>query len=200
MFQTLHSTPVQGCNRCDGLSACRSYTFSEGSRESGNNPKTYARSESVGEECYSEPVENNRKSSASVDSVTWTKNSSKSIKPKERNSVDVSDIDILSEPSSGGRHLRQHSDSMVDSAKGVKDFHEPVSNESEARDAITRLEPRGPFFGFHRSSAPFRSASFGQADFNQGTTLKQLFLTKFKLILLLTLINTTTFTYASLKV
>lgn len=166
---------MQDCNLCDCLPSSRSYTYSEGSHGPGSNPKTFVRSESVGEECYSDPFENNRKSSASVDSVAWTKNGSKLIKPTERNSADVSDIDILSEPNNGGRHLRQCSDSMVDSAKGVTvDFHEPVSNESEARDAITRLEPRGPFLGFHRTSAPYRSASFGQADFNQGTKLKQL--------------------------
>ncbi|XP_033212658.1 rho guanine nucleotide exchange factor 17 isoform X2 [Belonocnema kinseyi] len=172
--QTPETASMQDCNRCDVLPSSRSYTYSEGSHGLGSNPKTFVRSESVGEECYSEPFENNRKSSASVDSVAWTKNSSKLIKPKERNSADVSDIDILSEPNNGGRHLRQCSDSMVDSAKGVTvNFHEPVSNESEARDAITRLEPRGPFLGFHRTSAPYRSASFGQADFNQALGNRQ---------------------------
>lgn len=99
----------------------------------------------------------------------------------QRNSADISDIDkcILSETNNGGRHLRQYSDSMVDSAKGVTvDFHEPVSNESEARDAITRLEPRGPFLCFHRTNAPYRSASFGQVDFNQGIKLTRIIFNK----------------------
>lgn len=146
-----------------------------------NNAKTFARSESVSEESYSDQLlKPNRKSSASVDSMVWAKNGSNFNKLKQRNSADGSDIEkcIFSETNNGGRHLRQYSDSLVDSAKSVTraDFHEPVSNENEARDAITRLEPRGPFLCFHRSSTPSRSASFGQADFNQGVNL-QLFLT-----------------------
>ncbi|XP_043483895.1 rho guanine nucleotide exchange factor 17 isoform X2 [Leptopilina heterotoma] len=170
--QSPQSADSDDCNRYDGLPTCRSNTYSEGSHVSGNNAKTFARSESVSEEFYGDQLlEPNRKSSASVDSMVWAKNGSNLSKSKQRNSADVSDIDkcILSETNNGGRHLRQYSDSLVDSAKGVtrRDFHEPVSNESEARDAITRLEPRGPFLCFHRSNTPYRSASFGQADFNQ---------------------------------
>ncbi|XP_051171015.1 rho guanine nucleotide exchange factor 17 isoform X2 [Leptopilina boulardi] len=172
--QSPQSVEIDDCNRYDGR---RSNTYSEGSHgSSGNNAKTFVRSESVSEELYGDvPLESNRKSSASVDSMVWAKNGSNLNKTKQRNSADVSDIVvddnnkcILSESNNGGRHLRQYSDSMVDSAKGVKvDFHEPISNESEARDAITRLEPRGPFLCFHRTNTPYRSASFGQVDFNQ---------------------------------
>lgn len=63
---------------------------------------------------------------------------------------------------------------MVDSGTCVDDLCDDLKassaagNEGEARDAITRLEPRGPLLTFHRTGAPFRSASFGQVDFNQG--------------------------------
>lgn len=75
------------------------------------------------------------------------------------------------------KHLRQYSDSVVDSGTCVDDLCDNLNaatgtgNDGEARDAITRLEPRGPLLTFHRAGAPFRSASFGQADFNQGNRL-----------------------------
>ncbi|RLU24428.1 hypothetical protein DMN91_002517 [Ooceraea biroi] len=96
----------------------------------------------------------------------------------ERNSGDVSDL--RSEPNASAeavKHLRQYSDSVVDSATSVDDLCDNLNaasvggSEGEARDAITRLEPRG-LLGFHRVSAPYRSASFGQVDFNQANRQK----------------------------
>ncbi|XP_012256069.2 uncharacterized protein LOC105686072 isoform X1 [Athalia rosae] len=90
------------------------------------------------------------------------------------------------------KHSRQYSDPVVrDSASAAKTTSERYttdsvppaepsstasggSSEGEARDAVTRLEPRGPLLssGYHRPGAPYRSASFGQVDFSQGSRLK----------------------------
>lgn len=92
----------------------------------------------------------------------------------DRSSGDVSDIkNELNASVNAAKHLRQYSDSVVDSATCMDDLCDNLNaasggNEGEARDAITRLEPRGPLLTFHRAGAPFRSASFGQVDFNQG--------------------------------
>lgn len=92
------------------------------------------------------------------------------------------------------KHLRQYSDSLVvDSAKcpdHLFDFANTIAtspaaastttitnpsvsggSESEARDAVTTLEPRTSLLTFHRTGVPFRSASFGQVDFNQGNLI-----------------------------
>ncbi|XP_026823860.1 rho guanine nucleotide exchange factor 17 isoform X4 [Ooceraea biroi] len=179
------------CGRCDTRPSHRSYTYSEGSQHGGNNqqlqqrqqqqqqqqhqehqrqehPKTIIRSESVSEECLSDRTGNNVYRKPCHDSR-------KSSRPGklERNSGDVSDL--RSEPNASAeavKHLRQYSDSVVDSATSVDDLCDNLNaasvggSEGEARDAITRLEPRG-LLGFHRVSAPYRSASFGQVDFNQ---------------------------------
>ncbi|XP_014488562.1 PREDICTED: rho guanine nucleotide exchange factor 17 isoform X2 [Dinoponera quadriceps] len=171
-----------GCGRCDGRPSQRSYTYSEGSQHGGNNqqsqqqqqarrdehPKTIVRSESVSEECLSDRSGNNN--AYSRKSCQDSRKSSRSGRP-ERNSGDVSDL--RSEPNASAeaaKHLRQYSDSVVDSATSVDDLCDNLNaasgNEGEARDAITRLEPRG-LLAFHRAGAPFRSASFGQVDFNQ---------------------------------
>lgn len=127
------------------------------------------RSESVSEECLSDRSGNSVYRKPCHDS----RKTSRSGRP-ERNSDDVSDL--RSKPNASAeaaKHLRQYSDSVVDSATSVDDLCDNLNaasvggNEGEARDAITRLEPRG-LLAFHRSGAPYRSASFGQVDFNQG--------------------------------
>lgn len=101
-----------------------------------------------------------------------------------RESVDISDVQSASESKDsitngnndnetdkGIKHFRQYSDSIVfDATKFlVSTPHSVRVNKNEARDAITRLEPRGPLIVFQKiSTTPYRSASFGQADFNQG--------------------------------
>ncbi|XP_036141211.1 uncharacterized protein LOC105833654 isoform X3 [Monomorium pharaonis] len=170
------------CGRCEGRSSHRSYTYSEGSQHGSNNqqqqqqqqqqqeetPKTMVRSESVSEECLSDRSGNSIYRKPCHDS----RKTSRSGRP-ERNSDDVSDL--RSKPNANAeaaKHLRQYSDSVVDSATSVDDLCDNLSaasvggNEGEARDAITRLEPRG-LLAFHRSGAPYRSASFGQVDVNQ---------------------------------
>ncbi|XP_018314116.1 rho guanine nucleotide exchange factor 17 isoform X6 [Mycetomoellerius zeteki] len=126
------------------------------------------RSESVSEECLSDRSGNSVYRKPCHDS----RKTSRSGRP-ERNSDDVSDL--RSKPNASAeaaKHLRQYSDSVVDSATSVDDLCDNLNaasvggNEGEARDAITRLEPRG-LLAFHRSGAPYRSASFGQVDFNQ---------------------------------
>ncbi|XP_012215221.1 rho guanine nucleotide exchange factor 17 isoform X3 [Linepithema humile] len=170
-----------GCGRCDGRPSHRSYTYSEGSSHGGNNqqaqqqqqehPKTIVRSESVSEECLSDRSGNNAYRKPCHDS----RKPSRPGRP-ERNSGDVSDL--RSEPNANAeaaKHLRQYSDSVVDSATSVDDLCDNLNaasvggSEGEARDAITRLEPRG-LLAFHRAGAPYRSASFGQVDFNQDFT------------------------------
>ncbi|XP_025073713.1 rho guanine nucleotide exchange factor 17 [Pogonomyrmex barbatus] len=178
----------------EGRASHRNYTYSEGSQHGSNqhsqqhqqqqkqqqqqqqqqqqyqqeNPKTMVRSESVSEECLSDRLGNNAYRKSCHDSRK-TSRSGRS----ERNSDDVSDL--RSEPNArteAAKHLRQYSDSVVDSATSVDDLCDNLNaasvggNEGEARDAITRLEPRG-LLTFHRSGAPYRSASFGQVDFNQ---------------------------------
>lgn len=164
----------QGCGRCDGRPSCRSYTYSEGtSHGSGNQQhqlKTINRSDSVGDECFSESSND-----ACRKLCSDSRRTSRSVRQHDRNSGDVSDIkNELNASADGAKHLRQYSDSVVDSGTCVDDLCDDLNassgagNEGEARDAITRLEPRGPLLTFHRAGAPFRSASFGQVDFNQG--------------------------------
>ncbi|XP_018314113.1 rho guanine nucleotide exchange factor 17 isoform X3 [Mycetomoellerius zeteki] len=172
------------CSRFEGRSSHRSYTYNEGNQHGNNNqqsqqhqqhqqqqqenPKTMVRSESVSEECLSDRSGNSVYRKPCHDS----RKTSRSGRP-ERNSDDVSDL--RSKPNASAeaaKHLRQYSDSVVDSATSVDDLCDNLNaasvggNEGEARDAITRLEPRG-LLAFHRSGAPYRSASFGQVDFNQ---------------------------------
>ncbi|XP_011065101.1 PREDICTED: rho guanine nucleotide exchange factor 17 isoform X2 [Acromyrmex echinatior] len=169
------------CGRFEGRSSHRSYTYNEDNHHGNNNqqsqqhqqqqqenPKTMVRSESVSEECLSDRSGNSVYRKPCHDS----RKTSRSGRP-ERNSDDVSDL--RSKPNASAeaaKHLRQYSDSVVDSATSVDDLCDNLNaasvsgNEGEARDAITRLEPRG-LLAFHRSGAPYRSASFGQVDFNQ---------------------------------
>ncbi|XP_050482411.1 rho guanine nucleotide exchange factor 17 isoform X7 [Bombus huntii] len=171
--QNYPQTINQGCGRCDGRPSCRSYTYSEGtSHGSGNQQhqlKTINRSDSVGDECFSESSND-----ACRKLCSDSRRTSRSVRQHDRNSGDVSDIkNELNASADGAKHLRQYSDSVVDSGTCVDDLCDDLNassgagNEGEARDAITRLEPRGPFLTFHRAGAPFRSASFGQVDFNQ---------------------------------
>ncbi|XP_018349067.1 PREDICTED: uncharacterized protein LOC108752611 isoform X3 [Trachymyrmex septentrionalis] len=172
------------CGRFEGRSSHRSYTYNEDNHHGNNNqqsqqhqqqqqenPKTMVRSESVSEECLSDRSGNSVYRKPCHDS----RKTSRSGRP-ERNSDDVSDL--RSKPNASAeaaKHLRQYSDSVVDSATSVDDLCDNLNaasvsgNEGEARDAITRLEPRG-LLAFHRSGAPYRSASFGQVDFNQDFT------------------------------
>ncbi|XP_076476416.1 rho guanine nucleotide exchange factor 17 isoform X8 [Bombus vancouverensis nearcticus] len=171
--QNYPQTINQGCGRCDGRPSCRSYTYSEGtSHGSGNQQhqlKTINRSDSVGDECFSESSND-----ACRKLCSDSRRTSRSVRQHDRNSGDVSDIkNELNASADGAKHLRQYSDSVVDSGTCVDDLCDDLNassgagNEGEARDAITRLEPRGPLLTFHRAGAPFRSASFGQVDFNQ---------------------------------
>ncbi|XP_050585370.1 rho guanine nucleotide exchange factor 17 isoform X7 [Bombus affinis] len=171
--QNYPQTINQGCGRCDGRPSCRSYTYSEGtSHGSGNQQhqlKTINRSDSVGDECFSESSND-----ACRKLCSDSRRTSRSVRQHDRNSGDVSDIkNDLNASADGAKHLRQYSDSVVDSGTCVDDLCDDLNassaagNEGEARDAITRLEPRGPLLTFHRTGAPFRSASFGQVDFNQ---------------------------------
>lgn len=135
-----------------------------------NQPKTFNRSDSVGDECYSES------SNDAYRKTCTDSRRSRSLRQYDRNSGDVSDIkNELNASADTAKHLRQYSDSVVDSGTCVDDLCDNLNtasgqgNEGEARDAITRLEPRGPLLTFHRAGAPFRSASFGQVDFNQGS-------------------------------
>ncbi|XP_078048564.1 rho guanine nucleotide exchange factor 17 isoform X1 [Augochlora pura] len=165
----------QGCGRCDGRLSCRSYTYSEGSGHGSNNQhpqqhhlKTIGRSDSVGDECLSESGRDTCRKTCPD-----SRRSLRSGRQHDRSSGDVSDIkNELNSSANAAKHLRQYSDSVVDSATCVDDLCDNLNaasavNEGEARDAVTRLEPRGPLLTFHRAGAPFRSASFGQVDFNQ---------------------------------
>ncbi|XP_043584598.1 rho guanine nucleotide exchange factor 17 isoform X8 [Bombus pyrosoma] len=173
LSQNYPQTINQGCGRCDGRPSCRSYTYSEGtSHGSGNQQhqlKTINRSDSVGDECFSETSND-----ACRKLCSDSRRTSRSVRQHDRNSGDVSDIkNELNASADGAKHLRQYSDSVVDSGTCVDDLCDDLNassgagNEGEARDAITRLEPRGPLLTFHKTGAPFRSASFGQVDFNQ---------------------------------
>ncbi|XP_012348159.1 rho guanine nucleotide exchange factor 17 isoform X4 [Apis florea] len=179
--QNCPQTTNQGCGRCDGRPSCRSYTYSEGTGHGSGNqqhpqqyplqhnqPKTFNRSDSVGDECFSES------SNDAYRKTCTDSRRSRSLRQYDRNSGDVSDIkNELNASADTAKHLRQYSDSVVDSGTCVDDLCDNLNtasgqgNEGEARDAITRLEPRGPLLTFHRAGAPFRSASFGQVDFNQ---------------------------------
>ncbi|XP_076245903.1 rho guanine nucleotide exchange factor 17 isoform X2 [Calliopsis andreniformis] len=175
--QTYPQATSPGCGRCDGRPTCRSYTYNEGIGHGPSNqhhPKTFGRSESVGDECYSESSKD-----ACRKLCSDSKRTSRSGKQHDRNSGDVSDIkNELNTSVDAPKHLRQYSDSVVDSATCVNDLCDNLNaasgagNEGEARDAITRLEPRGPLLTFQRTGVPFRSASFGQVDFNQANRQK----------------------------
>ena len=92
------------------------------------------------------------------------------------------------------KHFRQYSDSLLDSGSKKyrehgKDFYGVSggrnsggatigcgAGETEARDALARLEPRGSLLNYQKTGTPFRSASFGHADLNQGLLTRQLFM------------------------
>ncbi|KAL6438921.1 hypothetical protein ACFW04_003755 [Cataglyphis niger] len=173
--------PNPGCGRCEGRPSHRSFTYSESGQHGGNNqqpqhqqqkdhPKTIVRSESVSEECLSDRSGNEAYRKPCHDS----RKPSRTGRP-ERNSGDVSDLRSKQNVNAeAAKHLRQYSDSVVDSATSVDDLCDnlnatSVGGEGEDRDAITTLEPRG-LLAFHRAGAPYRSASFGQVDFNQDFT------------------------------
>lgn len=168
-----------GCARYEGRPSHRGFAYSEAGQHGGNNQQpqhqqhqkdhprsTIVRSESVSEECLSDRSGNDRK--ACHDS----RKPSRTGRP-ERNSGDVSDLRSKQNVNAeAAKHLRQYSDSVVDSATSVDDLCDNLSaasvgGEGEARDAVTTLEPRG-LLAYHRTGAPYRSASFGQVDFNQG--------------------------------
>ncbi|XP_063982833.1 rho guanine nucleotide exchange factor 17 isoform X3 [Diachasmimorpha longicaudata] len=167
----------------------RSYTYSEGSITPSNdveNPKKFVRSESVGDECNHEHVtddsRNRPQSSPNHDHHYQPPNQhgllsrrtsrSSNDSGVNRHSSDIEQVKRSTDRHSEPKHYRQCSDSLIDSTKCVSDIGELTGgssgNESEARDALSRLEPRGPLLTFHRTGAPCRSASFGQVDFNQG--------------------------------
>lgn len=161
------------------------------------HPRSIVRSESVGEERLTgtDSMVTGNESCRNKQLVHDTsKKSSKSGKVTERNSGDVGDVQndanlnvgvssVEDAPTTKQQHLRQYSDSVVDSATSVDDLCDTLNvsnaanagnnnnnnnNEAEARDAVSRLESRGPLLTLQRAGAPLRSASFGQVDFNQG--------------------------------
>ncbi|XP_012280572.1 rho guanine nucleotide exchange factor 17 isoform X3 [Orussus abietinus] len=155
---------LQGCGRCaaEGRPSYRSYTYSEGSGNgNGGQPhhqRTYHRSDSVGEEWP-----------AGVAGGRGTKDGGRAdLGDGTRGPVEVAP---------GAGHLRQYSDSVVDGAKSAAEPRSaaaPEDHEAEATDALPRLGSRGPLLAYHRPGAPFRSASFGQVDFDQGNRQKTL--------------------------
>lgn len=159
--------------------------FVESNKNDSNERTLLERSTSVDGDDYQEcssvnQVIDDKPSTWSLRS-SWSKPSSVSAINKKSGDNDevrrLSSDAYYSEP----KHLRQYSDSLVvDSAKckdNLYDFTSTIttnpsvsggSSESEARDAVTTLEPRTSLLTFHRTGVPFRSASFGQVDFNQG--------------------------------
>ncbi|XP_058793844.1 uncharacterized protein LOC131665757 isoform X2 [Phymastichus coffea] len=160
-------------NQNTGRVSCRSYTFSEGSHHprvpsvnsspppappplppippspppsssSSTRPRQLLRSESLSEEYYDPEVDEN---DAAVDNASNGKS----------------------------RHYRQSSDSLVgdtsNSAKTKLDRCESVNLcENEARDALPGLmELRtSSLYPTQKTGQPYRSASFGQADYSYG--------------------------------
>jgi len=196
-FERSQTGSNSSSGRCEARPSHRSYTYSEGSQHGGGggggggnqqaqqrqqqqrqeHPKTIIRSESVSEECLSDRAGNDGYRKSCHDS----RRSSRPGRP-ERNSGDISDLRCEPNVSAeAAKHLRQYSDSVVDSATSVDDLCDNPNalsvggSEGEARDAITRLEPRG-LLAFHRAGAPYRSASFGQVDFNQGKSRRACYL------------------------
>ncbi|XP_015511669.1 rho guanine nucleotide exchange factor 17 isoform X3 [Neodiprion pinetum] len=183
---------IQNCGSCEERpTGLRSYTYSEGSgsnnsSSSGNQSRTLPRSESVSEECVSggDPVlqSNGTETGNGTGSVRRKQGRGKPpLRHEERIDSAVDEGRVVSSEggNSDARHLRQYSDSVVDSARSLAELCDTLPNaasargsDPEARDAVTRLEPRGPLLSFHRSGAPYRSASFGQVDFNHGSRLR----------------------------
>lgn len=173
-FFTLPQTQQLGRNQQ------RSYTYSEGS--SGSS-KTLTRSSSVNEDSPPPPDD----PPPPPPPPAMTRKSLDAL--AARKSGDLSDLrcassDVVNsccEP----KHYRQCSDSLVSSSTIVVDDPRRRSGggnsctAEESRDAITRLEPRGPLLAYHRIGTPYRSASFGQVDFEQG---KRFFLLILKIL------------------
>ncbi|XP_032453905.1 uncharacterized protein LOC100123336 isoform X2 [Nasonia vitripennis] len=165
--------------RDDGRVSCRSFTFSEGSSNHPNvptlasgssspapssprnhNSRQLNRSESVGEEYYGDPLSADNK--------------------EPINSNDDNDASVSAGVGAGARHSRQYSDSILHQDNAIDSYVESANQaavccENEARDALAGLmEPRPPsstgLYPGQRQGQPFRSASFGQADCNYGST------------------------------
>ncbi|KAK2584580.1 hypothetical protein KPH14_006945 [Odynerus spinipes] len=210
-----HQQSAQGCGRCDNRGNYRNHEANLHNQQhhqqthQHHHPRSIVRSESVGEERLTgaDPMVTGTESFRKQQQQSChdlTRKPSKSNKVTERNSGDVGDtvnndanigavVDDTSLPrhqpqqhhQQQQQHLRQYSDSVVDSVTSVDDLCDTLNvsssspsgtgvgsggnnNEAEARDAVSRLESRGPLLALQRAGAPLRSASFGQVDFNQG--------------------------------
>ncbi|KAF7403448.1 hypothetical protein HZH68_006242 [Vespula germanica] len=192
-FQS-HQQSVQGCGRYDNRGIYRNHEAGLQNQQQYHqqqHPRGIVRSESVGEERLTgtdSMVTGNESCRKQQLAHDTSKKSSKSGKVTERDSGDVGDVKndanlvvgvpVEDAPTTKQQHLRQYSDSVVDSATSVDDLCDTLNvssaatgsnnnNEAEARDAVSRLESRGPLLTLQRAGAPLRSASFGQVDFNQ---------------------------------
>ncbi|XP_047352284.1 rho guanine nucleotide exchange factor 17-like isoform X7 [Vespa velutina] len=186
-FQS-HQQSAQSCGRYDNRGIYRNHET--GLQNQQQHPRSIVRSESVGEERLTgtdSMVTGNESCRKQQLAHDTSKKSSKSGKVTERNSGDVGDVKndanlvigvSVEDAPTTKQHLRQYSDSVVDSATSVDDLCDTLNvssagtggnnnNEAEARDAVSRLESRGPLLTLQRAGAPLRSASFGQVDFNQ---------------------------------
>nr|KAF7427603.1 hypothetical protein H0235_007297 [Vespula pensylvanica] len=197
-FQS-HQQSVQGCGRYDNRGIYRNHEAGLQNQQQYHqqqHPRGIVRSESVGEERLTgtdSMVTGNESCRKQQLAHDTSKKSSKSGKVTERNSGDVGDVKndanlvvgvpVEDAPTTKQQHLRQYSDSVVDSATSVDDLCDTLNvssagtggnnnNEAEARDAVSRLESRGPLLTLQRAGAPLRSASFGQVDFNQANRQK----------------------------
>nr|XP_050850263.1 uncharacterized protein LOC127063944 isoform X4 [Vespula vulgaris] len=198
-FQS-HQQSVQGCGRYDNRGIYRNHEAGLQNQQQYHqqqHPRGIVRSESVGEERLTgtdSMVTGNESCRKQQFAHDTSKKSSKSGKVTERNSGDVGDVKndanlvvgvpVEDAPTTKQQHLRQYSDSVVDSATSVDDLCDTLNvsstgtggnnnnNEAEARDAVSRLESRGPLLTLQRAGAPLRSASFGQVDFNQANRQK----------------------------
>ncbi|XP_047352281.1 uncharacterized protein LOC124950099 isoform X4 [Vespa velutina] len=191
-FQS-HQQSAQSCGRYDNRGIYRNHET--GLQNQQQHPRSIVRSESVGEERLTgtdSMVTGNESCRKQQLAHDTSKKSSKSGKVTERNSGDVGDVKndanlvigvSVEDAPTTKQHLRQYSDSVVDSATSVDDLCDTLNvssagtggnnnNEAEARDAVSRLESRGPLLTLQRAGAPLRSASFGQVDFNQGNRQK----------------------------
>ncbi|XP_046817650.1 uncharacterized protein LOC124423673 isoform X3 [Vespa crabro] len=191
-FQS-HQQSAQSCGRYDNRGIYRNHET--GLQNQQQHPRSIVRSESVGEERLTgtDSMVTGNESCRKQQLVHDTsKKSSKSGKVTEKNSGDVGDVKndanlvigvSVEDAPTTKQHLRQYSDSVVDSATSVDDLCDTLNvssagtggnnnNEAEARDAVSRLESRGPLLTLQRAGAPLRSASFGQVDFNQGNRQK----------------------------
>ncbi|XP_034939574.1 uncharacterized protein [Chelonus insularis] len=160
-----------------GESECGNLNFV--SKHDNGNPKTFSSSLRVGEDSQIAQVTSNEDekvnhqcSTLSPRRTSWSSNESVIDKRTPGNTDKFTrSIDAFSD----SKHLRQCSDSVVDSAKCTDLYNLSIpsiisneSSQSEIRDAVARLEPRGPLLSYQTTGVPFRSASFSQVDFNKG--------------------------------